>query len=286
MTVHRVMCVDDEPQVLSGLERSLRKLCPTVIAVGGEAALSVLRRERDFAVIISDMRMPGMDGARFLLQARLIAPDAVRILLTGEADLDAVIAAVNEGHIQHYLRKPVDREALHRLVERSFLQFEERVSEREGVSSSMRAASQLATELVRVKSPLVAEHADRSSRIAARIAAHLDLRALTSITVATQFWALCRNQPGLGRSPLLDAMFAPLAEFDSARQALAELSRGEPADSSSVVTKVVTAACLIDELDQGAYSAPEVLALLERLVDERVLSAARELDLLDLKRAA
>src|SRR5258705_6448145 len=98
-TLPRVLCVDDEPHILEGLMLQLRRQFTVFTAPGGRAGLECLARERGFAVVISDMRMPEMDGAAFLARAREEHPDAVRILLTGNSDLDAAIAAVNEGEI-------------------------------------------------------------------------------------------------------------------------------------------------------------------------------------------
>ena len=90
----RVLCVDDEPLVLEGLRDSLRRSFDVDVAESGTAALALLEQDPDaYAVVISDMRMPGMSGAAFLSQARRVAPNAVRLLLTGHADLDAAIAA-------------------------------------------------------------------------------------------------------------------------------------------------------------------------------------------------
>ena len=75
----KVLCVDDEPRVLEGLLLHLRRRYDVQVATSGGAGLEVLRRESTTAVVISDMRMPGMDGAWFLNQSRQVAPDAVRI---------------------------------------------------------------------------------------------------------------------------------------------------------------------------------------------------------------
>src|SRR5437588_12586182 len=84
-----VLCVDDEPLVLEGLALSLCRHYDLVTATDGAAALDILKRDASLAVIIADMRMPGMDGAMLLAQARQIVPDAVRMLLTGHGDLDS-----------------------------------------------------------------------------------------------------------------------------------------------------------------------------------------------------
>src|SRR5215217_3105894 len=102
--VARVLCVDDEPHVLEGLRDSLRRSFDVRVAACGADALALLEEEPDgYAVVISDMRMPSMSGAAFLGQARRVAPNAVRVLLTGHADLDAAIAAVNDGQLFRFL---------------------------------------------------------------------------------------------------------------------------------------------------------------------------------------
>src|SRR5918911_2964995 len=102
----RVLCVDDEPNVLEGLRRTLGGHYRVRTAVGGAAGLEAIEREGPFAVVVSDLRMPEMDGVAFLSRVRQRSPDTVRVLLTGQADLDAAIAAVNEGHIFRFLSKP------------------------------------------------------------------------------------------------------------------------------------------------------------------------------------
>jgi CheY-like chemotaxis protein len=83
----KVLCVDDEPGVLEGLTLTLRRRYEVLTAPGGAPGLQKLRENPDVAVILSDMRMPQMDGATFLERSREIAPDASRILLTGYAEL-------------------------------------------------------------------------------------------------------------------------------------------------------------------------------------------------------
>jgi response regulator RpfG family c-di-GMP phosphodiesterase len=103
-----VLLVDDEPSILSALRRLFRPQgWRTLTAEGGEAGLELARHE-SIDLVISDMRMPGMDGAQFLRQMRELQPDAVRILLTGYADISSTIAAINGGQIHRYIAKPWD----------------------------------------------------------------------------------------------------------------------------------------------------------------------------------
>jgi response regulator RpfG family c-di-GMP phosphodiesterase len=108
----RVLCVDDEPRVLDGLARQLRNDFVIVTAVGGEAGLETMRTQEPFAVVVSDMRMPGMNGAEFLQRVRELTPDTTRVLLTGQTDLEAAIAAVNKGNIFRFLSKPCTPDVL------------------------------------------------------------------------------------------------------------------------------------------------------------------------------
>ena len=103
-----LLLVDDEASILSSLRRLLRPSGYRVhTAESGAAGLEVLARE-DIDLIISDMRMPEMDGARFLEEARKRWPQVSRILLTGHSDVTSTIAAINRGEIYRYIAKPWD----------------------------------------------------------------------------------------------------------------------------------------------------------------------------------
>ena len=117
-----LLFVDDEPSILSSLKRLFRPHGYRILtAEGGPAGLAVLELERA-ALVISDMRMPQMDGAHFLEQVRQRWPDSIRILLTGYADIESTVAAINRGEVYRYINKPWDdneivlivREALER----------------------------------------------------------------------------------------------------------------------------------------------------------------------------
>lgn len=106
-----LLCVDDESNILSALKRLFRPAGYRVlIANGGAEGLELLAQEgaegREVDLVISDMRMPEMDGARFLTQVRERWPDITRILLTGYADMESTVAAINEGQIYRYIAKP------------------------------------------------------------------------------------------------------------------------------------------------------------------------------------
>ncbi|PZP49928.1 MAG: two-component system response regulator, partial [Azospira oryzae] len=114
-----LLLVDDEPYILSALQRLLRPLSYRIFtATGGAAGLEILERER-IDLIISDMRMPEMDGAQFLAQVAKRWPDTLRILLTGYADLPSAIAAINQGRIYCYVSKPWEDNDLKLIIARA-----------------------------------------------------------------------------------------------------------------------------------------------------------------------
>lgn len=127
----KILFVDDEVAVLDSLRRNLGRCYDLETAVGPEAGLGRLETAGPFAVIVSDLRMPGMDGVAFLAKAREIAPDAVSIMLTGHGDLDAAMAAVNEGHIFRFLTKPCPPAILARSLDAALAQYRMAAADRE-----------------------------------------------------------------------------------------------------------------------------------------------------------
>src|SRR5580704_4186971 len=101
----RILCVDDEPNVLLAFRRQLRQF-DIETAVGPEAGLNALQTAGPFAVVVSDLRMPVMDGVQFLARVKQQSPSSIRIMLTGQADLTSASMAVNEGSIFRFLLKP------------------------------------------------------------------------------------------------------------------------------------------------------------------------------------
>lgn len=108
----KVLFVDDEPAILSALRRLMRPMgYEVLLAESGAAGLELLARE-PVDLVVSDMRMPGMDGAQFLEQVRQRWPAVQRMLLTGYADIGSTIAAINRGEIHRYIAKPWDDQEL------------------------------------------------------------------------------------------------------------------------------------------------------------------------------
>lgn len=118
--IRTILCVDDEPNILSSVKRLFRATGHRVLtAEGGAQAVALLEAE-PVDLVISDMRMPGMDGAELLQQVRQRWPRITRLLLTGYADIASTIAAINEGRIHRYITKPWNDEELLMTVREAF----------------------------------------------------------------------------------------------------------------------------------------------------------------------
>ncbi len=144
----KILCVDDEANVLQAYQRNLRKQFTIDTALGGEPALALMASQGPYAVIVSDMQMPGMDGVQFLMQAKEKAPDTVRIMLTGNADQQTAIAAVNQGQIFQFLNKPCSPENLALALENGVKQYRLITAERELLENTLNGCIKMLTEVL------------------------------------------------------------------------------------------------------------------------------------------
>lgn len=106
----KILLVDDELSVLQSYQRLLHQEFQVETATGASEALAKLTANGPYAVLVADMRMPGMDGAQLLAKVMVDFPATVRIMLTGNLDIQTAIRAVNEGNIFRFLTKPCDKE--------------------------------------------------------------------------------------------------------------------------------------------------------------------------------
>lgn len=117
----KILVVDDEPAIVESVADLFRKTFRVLGTTDTERALETLAAG-DIALVLADQRMPQMTGAELLARSAVIAPDTVRVMLTGYSDISAVIEAVNKGRIYQYVTKPWDPAALLDLVQRATLQ--------------------------------------------------------------------------------------------------------------------------------------------------------------------
>lgn len=121
---HKILLVDDEPHVIEGLKRILHHEPYEVLSAGyANEALQILTQE-PVSVVISDEKMPGLQGAEFLAMVYKHFPETVRIMLTGHANLDLAIRAINEGRIYRFFVKPCNGDELRHTVRQAIQQKE------------------------------------------------------------------------------------------------------------------------------------------------------------------
>jgi response regulator RpfG family c-di-GMP phosphodiesterase len=152
-TPTRILCVDDEPRVLDGLENHLAMDYDVHLAASGLEGLRLLQSEGPFAVVVSDMRMPIMDGATFLARVRQGWPDTTRLLLTGHADLESAVAAVNKGNIFRFLHKPCPPADLLATVRDAVRQHQLVLGERELLQNTLNGAVSVLTDVLSLTMP-------------------------------------------------------------------------------------------------------------------------------------
>ena len=157
----RILCVDDEPNVLEGLVAFLRRRYRVTTALNGAQGLVAIDENGPFDVVVSDMRMPGMDGAAFLGEVREISPDTTRILLTGHAEMASAIEAVNRGGVFRFLTKPCPPADLLRAVREACRVYQLRRAEQELLQETLRGSVGVLTEVMALAAPDLFGRADR-----------------------------------------------------------------------------------------------------------------------------
>ncbi|MEV6493172.1 HD domain-containing phosphohydrolase [Actinoplanes sp. NPDC051633] len=169
MTLPRVLFVDDEPHLLNGLRRQLRRDFDVVTAVGAANGLFSLGRDEPFEVIVSDFLMPGINGAEFLAAVRKAAPDATRMLLTGHTNLPDAATTVNEGGIFRMLLKPVDQTTLTAALHDCVAQHRLVIGERELLEQTLRGCVHALVDVLSLANPAAFARATRMRRTAVAV---------------------------------------------------------------------------------------------------------------------
>jgi response regulator RpfG family c-di-GMP phosphodiesterase len=165
----KVLFVDDEPQVLDGYRRQLGRKYRMECASGGEEALERISTDGPFAVVVSDMNMPGMNGIQFLSKVRAVAPDTVRMMFTG-TDQSTAVEAINKGEILRYLTKPCTTEVLDSALEAGLAQYRQTIAERNLLSSTLIGTVKLLSEVLAAARPVAFGRTERVRVLVRRLA--------------------------------------------------------------------------------------------------------------------
>jgi response regulator RpfG family c-di-GMP phosphodiesterase len=139
---HTLLVVDDEPDVCDSVHDLLRREFKVLKARSGAEGMKLLT-ENEVHIIMTDQRMPQLSGVEFLNKIRLGHPQAVRMLFTGYADIDAIIAAINHGHIYKFLRKPWQPEELEEAVREAAAEYDRLITQAEEMHRMRQEIQQL-----------------------------------------------------------------------------------------------------------------------------------------------
>lgn len=170
--------------MLAAYKRKLSFSYQIEVAQNGVLGLQVLERKGPFPVVISDFRMPKMDGLAFLSKTKTICPDTVRIMLTGHADLNTAIAAVNDGHVFKLLIKPCAPDTLKHSIEQAIRQFDLVQSERILLEETLKGSIHVLSDLLSLTNPLAFKQASRLKRYVRHMAIVMGLDDIWQYEVA------------------------------------------------------------------------------------------------------
>lgn len=180
----KILFVDDESSVLEGYKRLLGRERSIDTAIGGAAGLASIVESGPYAVVISDMRMPQMDGAQFLARVREIAPETVRLALTGYVDVDTAMHAVNEGNIFRFLTKPCSKEDLLKAIEAAMEQHRLINAEKQLLEQTLQGSVHVLCEVLSFSNPAAFGRAMRLRSLVQQVAKSTSLKSAWQFEIA------------------------------------------------------------------------------------------------------
>ncbi len=180
----RILCIDDDPNILQAYQRALRKRFRIEPALGGEEGLEAVRNAGPYAVVVADMRMPGLSGVEVLAQVKDIAPDTVRMMLTGNADQQTALEAVNRGHVFRFMTKPCPPDEFAQFLEAGIDQYRLIRTERDLMSRTLGGCIRVLTDVLAAVNPAAFGRASRVQRLVSEIAAELGTEDAWRVRIA------------------------------------------------------------------------------------------------------
>ncbi len=165
----RILYVEDDTDTTAAFRTLYRRSYEIVTTGSGMEGMRVIRKQKPFAVIISDMRMPGMDGIRFLQEAEYMSPESVRIMLTGAKDQKTAMDAVNEGHIFRFLVKPCPQERMMRTLADASEHYRLLIVERDLLENTLRESINVLVEALALSNPAAFRRTRRLQILADRL---------------------------------------------------------------------------------------------------------------------
>jgi response regulator RpfG family c-di-GMP phosphodiesterase len=197
MTTEKILFVDDEPNILQSIQRQLRNRFTLQTAGSGDEALRILKEEGPFSVIVSDMRMPGMNGVELLSRVKDSYPETVRLMLTGNADQETAMEAVNDGQIFRFLTKPCPQATFITSLALALRQHRLIIAEKELLQKTLMGSVTVLSELLAVANPLAFSAGLRCKDYVVRVTKALHLPNLWQYEIAALMSQIgCVTLPG------------------------------------------------------------------------------------------
>ncbi len=160
----KILLVDDDQNILDGYRRSLGREFVMETASGGPQALELATHNGPYAVVVSDMRMPGMDGIELLSKIKTLSAETIRVMLTGNAEIGTAINAINEGSIFRFLTKPCSREVMAKTLTAALVQYRLVTAEKQLLEQTLSGSIQVLTEVLSLVNPAAFSRAERARR--------------------------------------------------------------------------------------------------------------------------
>jgi FixJ family two-component response regulator len=254
--LEKILMVDDESSILAGYERIFRNEFQIDTVTGGLAALHALQATGPYSVVVSDMRMPHMDGATLLAKIKLLEPDMIRIMLTGNSDIQTAVSAVNEGSIFRFLTKPCNKETLGKALTAGLAQYRLVTAERELLENTLQASIQVLTEMLGLVNPVAFGRATRVRRYMHHVVTRMELESPWRFEVAAMMSQLgCVTL----HPDTIEAAYAGLP-IPPAEQARFDAHPSIAFDLLSKIPRLEPVAWMIAHQNDSAPAVDEVLA--------------------------
>lgn len=276
MANRKILCVDDDERILRGILRQQSEDFDVSIAIGPVEALELIKQEGPFAVVVSDMRMPEMNGVQLLSKIREVSPDTVRIILTGFAELESTIQAVNQGHIFRFLSKPCSQADFAAALESGLRQYALVEAERELVEGTLHGSVKVLSEVLSLVNPSAFGQSTRVCRTVNGILKRIKVKNQWQVEIAAMLSSLgCVALP----AELLEKYMAgtPLSKTESNTFANHPTIAGE---LIRTIPRLDHVADIIASQNVSHNGLPEKVS--GRSIENRILQLAKDFDSLEL----
>jgi response regulator RpfG family c-di-GMP phosphodiesterase len=226
-----ILFVDDDPDILAGFQRSLRKEFRVDVALGGAQALEMMRRRKPYSVAIADMRMPGMTGVEFLVELERMAPETTRMMLTGNVDQETARNAVNQGHIFRFLNKPCPHEELLMAIRAGLRQHQLVTAERDVLEQTLNGCARMLSDILSTHDAYAFGQAQRLREHMRAFAEHLKLNRTWDLELAAML-------SHIGYVTIPQAVLAKLRFGGTLAEAEADMVRRMPQIGHTLLSRI------------------------------------------------